>query len=1625
MAPNRGFIDRGFLGPGFVNSGFVGPATSAFEQRVSSRSRPDLEAVDDLSPSRRIELAGGSTGQQRVVQQQPRYDAAMAAADIYGYETERSRGPVSTLFDFLGRGQSAVTGALTGLTGMSRAGDVETGGSLSQAAERFGKGFSGEEKYFFSDFTDTGRRIAAGEEVSTGKKVWNTALGFVIDTALDPITYLSFGGSIMGRMRGANAIRGRTTSVAKEAVESGAFDARRFLREAVDDNIIKSDELAVRLNRIQDKLREAQAGSFKATTISPTLALDDIFNTASKVNTDNKGLNLLKEAAIELVPEAAGMSYARGSSAAVRKWAVRHFGDDYGMRYFDSLPQDLKGGVRIRLPFVRRADGTPYAAGIGGIGAGRLSEISPAVKRFNEMTTVGRNWVREQLERPLGALSGEAGKLYYDAVINSVGRRVTARNGGSSWVTYQTKVLADAKRRELRTIFDDVYLKKHEITASLFRQAEQKYGEQFKESFRRYMYNTDEMNFALENRGRLSESQIAALNTAKSWRTMLDDIGKEAVEVFGDADLAFNFLSDYVPRVSTKREQARRALSRDGLGRPGTTPQWTKHRGKWASEWRLSQDGQATVYRWMPNEDIAKLAGDEVYSVDPTDFMTAYLADVRHALNDQKILNFMKSQGVLIDAERVKLTQIEEAEVQRRLVELVGGPDEMGVFVDGVAQKIRKALDSPSYDYTPGTGAVTPEQQAIGNALANYLRAGGRNWSVDILGIDDVNRYIVKEDGTYINILDGTYIKKNRNDEYAVFAADGSRIQFAGGTNANFTTLQAAEEAMRKSFGNLRVENYYNRYLPDQKARLIQDIDSIFTEPEFSGIHQNVFTGFDDDMKTAYVEKWVQALSRFGMDGAEPVITESGQLAWKAGAGNQPIVRVVREVTEEFKEFVQNFNYQTIDGIALNERGELTVQSTNLVKQKIAQQLADVYAPAKMAEAIQRMFSVTQKPQTFAGEIIEAFYKPFYVAQKAWMTLGRGPGFVARNVLGGSWNNSLAGVGRQHATESGRVLIARGRAQKQVQEFIKKKGMLLDPEEIAEVYKQNLRKELGRSYSDSEVDRLMEAWQLFSDNGLAGNRESARLYGQILRGMNREGKTVGFGSKQIDVGGRKVRIREGTGTTDTPNEVVYDDELSWGQRIIESFTDNPWIRDVMSPMVERSEDYMRFASYLKGIQEIGLEPAETGARGYAASAWVKATQFDYADLSEFEQSLKFVVPFWTWSRYNVPLQIRAMVQQPGRIATALRFQESLGRMFDEDEDSISPSYIADRFGISIPERYFEWLPEWMRPKGDVTLGLTYGEPLADVNELFRDPTFPQRDRWQDWVKPGQVVSVRAVAQSLNPFGIALSEAQRAMQEGGSFDSRNVEDAPNWARALGLAREDPTEPGRYIASRPLMEFFRNVAPPVGMAERTIPWVAGGDREPGRWTTTIVSSMFGLPVATTDDWKKASAMAQRTDFIQSQMKGEFGAEWQYRNEMISRLLAEGAPVEFIEALNLRDMKDNEIDVLNAVHTWRMLRRVELLIDNGVPEDEIIAALSAFVPEGSKSESLVQMIWKYIPKPSSDFTTGSQTFGLKPVSRTDLEQLGLTVNDVRNMSEEEQKNLIYWANRNRGWLGPQTSR
>ena len=131
------------------------------------------------------------------------------------------------------------------------------------------------------------------------------------------------------------------------------------------------------------------------------------------------------------------------------------------------------------------------------------------------------------------------------------------------------------------------------------------------------------------------------------------------------------------------------------------------------------------------------------------------------------------------------------------------------------------------------------------------------------------------------------------------------------------------------------------------------------------------------------------------------------------------------------------------------------------------------------------------------------------------------------------------------------------------------------------------------------------------------------------------------------------------------------------------------------------EDYSRtllFLSYLKGTGDPMLAARQT-----------KLALFDYSNLTKFEKNvMRRIVPFYSFSRKNLELQVNTLMQTPGRTAQQIRAVQSLGDLFSEDQ---------------LTEEELEKLPEWAR-KGynvvsnregsNVTLLRTLGTPLEEL-----------------------------------------------------------------------------------------------------------------------------------------------------------------------------------------------------------------------------------------------------------------------------------------------------------------------
>lgn len=106
------------------------------------------------------------------------------------------------------------------------------------------------------------------------------------------------------------------------------------------------------------------------------------------------------------------------------------------------------------------------------------------------------------------------------------------------------------------------------------------------------------------------------------------------------------------------------------------------------------------------------------------------------------------------------------------------------------------------------------------------------------------------------------------------------------------------------------------------------------------------------------------------------------------------------------------------------------------------------------------------------------------------------------------------------------------------------------------------------------------------------------------------------------------------------------------------------------------EDNAKIAHYLSKIRE-GFAPKQ-------AAESVRKYLFDYSDLTWTEQNLfKRVMPFYTWTRKNVPLQIQAFFENPGKFSNAFTLQRNVESQVEQPNERYLSEYIKNNTPIRI------------------------------------------------------------------------------------------------------------------------------------------------------------------------------------------------------------------------------------------------------------------------------------------------------------------------------------------------------
>ena len=115
-----------------------------------------------------------------------------------------------------------------------------------------------------------------------------------------------------------------------------------------------------------------------------------------------------------------------------------------------------------------------------------------------------------------------------------------------------------------------------------------------------------------------------------------------------------------------------------------------------------------------------------------------------------------------------------------------------------------------------------------------------------------------------------------------------------------------------------------------------------------------------------------------------------------------------------------------------------------------------------------------------------------------------------------------------------------------------------------------------------------------------------------------------------------------------------------------------------------------------------IDKTKKGFSDTVAASSVRKYLFDYSDLTPFEKNvMKRIMPFYTFSRKNIPMEIEALLTQPGKFSNLVKTMRAGGVEFGETE----------------------YLPEWLRGQpitkteskdGEARYGYGYDIPAFDI-----------------------------------------------------------------------------------------------------------------------------------------------------------------------------------------------------------------------------------------------------------------------------------------------------------------------
>lgn len=541
--------------------------------------------------------------------------------------------------------------------------------------------------------------------------------------------------------------------------------------------------------------------------------------------------------------------------------------------------------------------------------------------------------------------------------------------------------------------------------------------------------------------------------------------------------------------------------------------------------------------------------------------------------------------------------------------------------------------------------------------------------------------------------------------------------------------------------------------------------------------------------------------------------------------------------------------------------------------------MSNMYASESVRDAVEKYFKVNTKGSSVVRKFFDNVYRPYYTLFKTYATIGRPGGYHVRNLIGGMWNNYLSDVAGADHTLAASVLKSaadtKATAKSAVDNVLagKASGLSGDEDKLAN-YVADLARSRGTTVTDYEVDQLADFLLMNKLSKVKiGDTNLAEVYISAAdNGVLRSKRAL-----------NEIRM-EARAEGDTLSDALLDPDfinLFRGSRAELSRVQNALNRTANWSLLRRSaqasdisENFLRLAAFISGARRFGIEDG-----GEAANWLVKGTHFDYQDLSDFErQVLKNIIPFYVWTRRNVPLQFWSLMNQPGKFNKLEFAQDELQNQFGAEGDTEGMNQIV---------------PEWMRNKmgfvsmfegpsgAPIAIGLE--SPALDLNRYlaFGAPTQAAEATWKE-----------AVSAS-NPLFKALVEATTGVDTfTGAPISDKGEPVPFMVPGVGFR----TAEGEAAVPSQFVNIASDLLPPVGIVNR----LTGRGTQGERIVTNYLSQFLGAPVSTLTPRQVTGEIRSREERLSRNIEREINDlayQFNVDREWLKNAIFEGASMESI--------------------------------------------------------------------------------------------------------------------------------